>query len=406
MLKALYLFLGVSVFCSSALSYQKDNKIVYGYSAIQTDSYDEWDKKNSAVQDAMKNLTYSLASELMTPEEIESTKELIDKSIIPASNLYILNTEILKHGIEQEGEYQAYQARVKFTYSVNNFKKLLKSKGVLFNSLAEPKVAAFIEVTDKERLQVYKWWEEENPKLHPALVPIHKRLKAALKEQGYILVEPKVYSSVTQISPKTMAKRAGAHYYVSGEVSVSRGKPGSISLSDGDFYFHETRSQKLVSKINVMDFKKAYNKKILQESIQPKERGIASVENEQSEPGDEEPLGPTDLLTDSFRKAVRTMNVVGDPESLTQGLTMITVKGIKNPVELMQVKDSFSKLADSGLDSFIERSLTQGEVVFLARSKQNTSVLKRIIENKTPLKNGVLSEGQEGLVFDYGSSYN
>ena len=48
----------------------------------------------------------------------------------------------------------------------------------------------------------------------------------------------------------------------------------------------------------------------------------------------------------------------------------------------------------------------QGEVVFLARSKQNTNVLKNIIERNTPLKNGVMSESQDGLVFDYGAVYN
>ena len=260
MMRVLFLFLLV-ILSIEVKAYQSDNRIIYGYSAIQSDTYDEWDEKNSAVHDAMKNLSYSLASELMSKEEIENTKDLMDKKIIPASNTFILNTEVLKHGLEQEGEYEAYQAQVQFTYSMSNFKKLLKSKGILFNSLSEPKVVAFIEVMDKGRLQVYKWWEEENPKLHPALIPVHKRLEVALKEQGYILVAPKVHMPRIKMSPKTMAKKTGAHYYINGEVSVLKGKPGSINLRDGKFYFHETRSQKLVSKMNVMDFKKPTKKK-------------------------------------------------------------------------------------------------------------------------------------------------
>ena len=138
------------------------------------------------------------------------------------------------------------------------------------------------------------------------------------------------------------------------------------------------------------------------------QRDLASVNKEEGQAGAENTLtlaGPSDMLTNSFRKAVHTMSVVGDPESLSQGLTMITVKGIKSPRDLQRIKESFTSLSSSGLDSFVERSLMKGEVIFLARSRESTDVLKILIEKGTPLKNGIVNE-EGSLVFNYGSIYN
>ena len=93
------------------------------------------------------------------------------------------------------------------------------------------------------------------------------------------------------------------------------------------------------------------------------------------------------------------MSVVGDTESLTQGMTVIKVKGVRSPRQLQELKGIFETLSQSGLDSIIERSLTNGEAVFLARSKYETNVLKNIIERKTPLKNGMYDESINGLSF-------
>jgi len=408
------------IFSVTTQTLANEKKVTTGYSAITTENYDEWDKKNSAVYDAMKNLTYSLATKIMSEEEIENSKELIDRKVVPSSNMYILNTEVLSHGVERDGELESYQAQVNFTYSTANFKKLLNSKGVLFQNFVEPKVAAFIEVKDEDNLQIYKWWEEQSPKLHPALAPIHARLERALKEQGYEMVSLKKYNSSNPLSPKSMAEKAGAHYYINGEILVSKTSPKSLKLKNGEFYFHETMSQKLVSKMNVMDFKKAYQKTLTRPPVVQREiaslnkssRGPASISSrgpasvEDSEKAPTQPL-PSDLLTDSFRKAVRTMNVVGDPESLAQGLTLITVKGVKNPLELQKVKDSFSALAFKGLDKFVERSITPGEVTFIARSKQSINSLKSLIERKTPLTKGTISASKDrNLIFEYGYARN
>jgi|GEM_PF-2381805 len=400
-------FILTSFFASSGFTYQTDSRIVSGYSVIKTDTYDEWDKKKNAVSNAIKNLTFSLASNMMSGEEIEETKELINKNVIPYSNLYILKTNVIKHGVEKEGEYEAYKARVNFTYSMANFKKLLKSKGILFKNLAEPKVSAYIKVKDISRLKLFKWWEEDAPRLHPALIPIHKRLKTALTEQGFSYIGPIFYKSSQKVSPKAMAEKSGSHYYISGEVTVSdNGKPGSINLKNGDFYFHETRSQKLVSKLNVMDFKKAYEKTLVEavadadtkETANAKARTVAEANSTADAP---KKVRTSDVLTESFRKAINTMSVVGDLESLTQEATLLKIQGVNNAQDLNMVKESLEALSKQGLDRFVERSMTQGEVVFTARSKMNSRALEALIESQTALTNQAQKNSKGALVFKY-----
>lgn len=396
---------------------EKGSKTVVGFSPIKSEKYDQWDEKNSAIYDAKKTLTFDLAKRYLTPESIEENEKLIEKSVLPFSNLYILNTDIIKHGPERDGEYESYQARVNFEYSLENFKKLLKSKGVLFQDLAKPKVMAFIEVVDESRLKVYNWWQEDNPKLHPVLNPIQDRLKFALEEKGYELLGPKRFSS--KMGAKEMAKASGAHYYISGDVKVKYSSKGVMTLSEGEFYFYETMSQKLVSKLDIMDFKKVYEKNMMaqeKKNARKMSRGLASYNQSDNNTAQTEKTNadqqttaaaeqPKDVLTESFRKAVDTMSVVGDTESLTQGMTVIKVQGVRSPRQLQELKSIFESLNESGLDSFVERSLTSGEAVFLARSKFNPTVLKNIIERKTPLKNGLYDESVNGLSFVF-TKYN
>ncbi len=399
------IFIFTVLFANNGFTYQTDSRIVSGYSVIKTETYDEWDKKKNAVSNAIKNLTFSLASNLMSDKEIEETKELINQNVIPYSNLYILKTNVIRHGVEKEGEYEAYKARVNFTYSLANFKKLLKSKGILFKSLAEPKVSAYIKVKDISRLKLFKWWQEDAPKLHPALIPIHKRLKTALTEQGFSYIGPIFYKTSQKVSPKAMAERSGSHYYISGEVTVSdNGRPGSINLKNGDFYFHETRSQKLVSKLNVMDFKKAYEKTLIESVADNDTLASENVDtNTLSKTAVDTPkkVRTSDVLTESFRKAINTMSVVGDLESLTQEATLLKIQGINNSQDLNVVKESLKVLSKSGLDRFVERTMTQGEVVFTARSKMNSRALKALIESQTGLKNQVQKNSKGALVFKY-----
>lgn len=412
MIKTILTAASLLLFFSLNANAANGSKTVVGFSTIKGETYDQWDEKNNAVHDAKKNLTFSLAKKYLTPEAFEENEELIEKSVLPFSNLYILNSDVLKHGPEREGTFESYQAKVDFKYSLENFKKLLKNKGILFQDLAQPKVMAFIEVMDESRLQVYNWWQEENPKLHPVLNPIQDRLRFALKEKGYELLEPRRFSS--KMSAKEMAKAAGAHYYISGVVKVKYNKTGSMTLSEGDFYFYETLSQKLVSKLDIMDFKKVYQQNSIARSkklARKNTRDLASVNGGEDQTANnevanqEEAPEKKDVLTESFRKAVDTMSVVGDTESLTQGMTIIKVLGVRSPRHLQEVKLIFESLNQSGLDSVVERSLTNGEAVFLARSKFETNVLKNIIERKTPLKNGLYDESINGLSFVF-SKYN
>lgn len=354
---------------------------VYGSSIVRNDSEDMWDKKNEAIYDAKKKATLQLAQKVFKPETFETYKKRIKKEIIPYSGNYIVTTEVLSHGLEEEGEFQSYNAKVQIKYSFENFKNFLLRKGLKPDNLELLKVAAFIEVMDLTEVTTYSWWTEEKPSLHPVLKPLQAKLGASLKEEGYELLPIRVFNN--KLGMKDMAKAMGAQYYINGSIKIVDAGSAKYKVKEGLFNFHETLSQKFVTQVDLKKFSKELQGQESAASAYPS-RGIASLSEAKK-------VARHDVIAEAFMDAARTMSSVENIDQLSQGLTEIHIQGLSSPVQLKALKQEiYSNLRES-MSSLTERKIQSDKVTLLMR----TSLRPRQLVQKMAF---MRSQGYKGEV--------
>jgi hypothetical protein len=322
---------------------------VYGSSIVRDEKDDMWDKKNAAVYDAKKRATFKLAARVIKPEVLGALNEDITKKIVPLSSRYLVSSTVLNHGLQETDNYKAYNARVEFKYSLENFKNLLKSKGFDPSVFKKHKVAAFIEVMDLNEIKTFSWWKEKAPSLHPVLKPLQARLATALEDEGYELVPARNFAG--QLGMKEMAQQVGAQYYVSGFIKIDKGN-GSFKVKDGMFNFHEALSQKLVSQVDL----KTFGEDMKEEQFQ--NRSVASAVQAPNK----------DLLKEAFRDAVKTMNASENLDHLSHGVAQLSFSGVKSPLEMQNIKRVIMTNLKDDIISLVERNIENGEVTFVART--------------------------------------
>lgn len=368
---------------SSSYADQLREMRAYGSSIIKNENDDMWDKKNDAIYNAKKRATLQLAQKAFKPETLESLEKRITKEIAPYSGNYIISTEVLSHGVEEEGEFKAYNAKVLLKYSFENFKNFLLRKGMKPDNLKQFKVAAFIEVLDETNVQSHTWWNQKSPSLHPVLKPLQDKLAVALKEEGYDLLPIRVFNGDTGM--KDMAKAMGAQYYINGSVKIEESVPSKFKVKGGLFNFHEALSQKLVSQVDLKKFSQAFK----QEPAPARPtRGLASVEPQPKR---------KDVIKEAFKDAARTMNSVENVEQLSQGLAKIQIEGLNSPVQLKVLKETiYSNLRDD-MSTLVEREIKNGSVTLYMRTGLSP---RRLLQKMVFMR----SQGYQGEVSDDGES--
>jgi len=324
---------------------------IFGSSVVKGENEDMWDKKNAAVYDAKKKATFKLAARVLKPEALMTLNKEITRRVVPVSSRYLVSSTVLSHGLQESDGYKAYNARVEFKYSLENFKKLLISKGFDSEVFQKHKVAAFIEVMDLDEIKTFSWWKDAKPSLHPVLKPLQLKLAQALGEEGYELVPARNFAG--RIGIKEMSRLMGAQYYVSGFIRIKKGE-GSFKVKDGVFNFHEALSQKLVSQV---DLKKFGEEMRTDTPVQSPARGIASVSTKRK-----------DLLKEAFNAAVKRMNASENVDHLSHGVAQISFAGVRSPVELKNIKRVIMTNLKDDIVSLVERNISRDEVTFVART--------------------------------------
>jgi len=324
---------------------------VFGSSVVKGENEDMWDKKNSAVYDAKKRATFKLAARVLKPEALVTLNKDITRKVVPFSSRYLVSSTVLSHGLQESDDYKAYNARVEFKYSLENFKKLLVSKGFESDAFQKHKVAAFIEVMDLNEIKTFSWWKESKPSLHPVLKPLQAKLALALGEEGYELVPARNFAGRTGV--KEMSRLMGAQYYVSGFIRIKKSE-GSFKVKDGVFNFHEALSQKLVSQV---DLKKFGEEMKAETPLQENSRGLASASAKSK-----------DLLKKAFNAAVKRMNASENVDHLSHGVAKISFAGVRSPAELKNIKRVIMTNLKDDIISLVERNISRDEVTFVART--------------------------------------
>jgi len=356
---------------------------IYGSSIVKDENEDMWDKKNAAVYDAKKRATFKLAARVIKPEALADLNKDIVRKVVPLSSRYLVSSTVLNHGLQETDDYKAYNARVEFKYSLENFKNLLKSKGFDPAVFQKYKVAAFIEVMDLNEIKTFSWWKEQSPSLHPVLKPLQMRLAKALEAEGYELVPARRFPG--QIGLKEMSGLVGAQYYISGFIKIEK-KDGSFKVKDGMFNFHESLSQKLVSQIDL----KKFGEDMKAEQVQA--RSVSSSTQELNK----------DLLKEAFRDAVKTMNATENLDHLSHGVAKISFSGVKSPEEMINIKRAIMTNLKDDIISLVERNISNGEVTYVARTGLSPNKLLSLMNSsRMGLGNyrGVMKEDGQTLHF-------
>lgn len=161
--------------------------------------------RTEALEKASQDVTYEMIEKEIGATQALENKNKIDEDIQSLKNRFIPYTKVLSSRKEKTSESEdAYRFKIEMKVSRQDLRTILQQKGLYAGQNKTGIVLPFIEVSNQESGESYRWWETvftTSRDLESFSLTFEDELAQGFMEKGLFLLKPQSFHMVHMIPP-------------------------------------------------------------------------------------------------------------------------------------------------------------------------------------------------------------